>query len=680
MSNNPSFELPVITDQEIRWVAKLLKMTEDAFHGETGTDPRQDVLKSMKQMEVVACPGSGKTTLLVAKLAILADKWQHRTRGICVLSHTNAARHEIESRLGNTAAGQRLLAYPHFIGTIHAFVDEFLAVPWLRSRGFPIRMIDDDEVEKRRRSLIEKHSQFLSLRQFVKNKEKYTNLVGSWVVATPEFAVINSSNGEPAFKKQGRSASQLKHLVEMVVRDGYHRFGEMFMWAGKLMDEVPCVVDVLRDRFPMLFLDEAQDNSELQSQLLSRVFGGEDTPVIRQRFGDPNQAIFNSVNAKEEITDAFPDDKILRSDLPNSYRFGQKIADLADPLGLSPYGLEGQGPKQPLASGEPDAPHSVFLFDRNADSKVLEAYGSLLIDTFSDQELLVGEFVAIGQVHKPKGDDHRPRHVGHYWPDYEPELSKAEPKPRSFVQYVLAGRGKAVTKGEAYPAVEKIATGILRLAGMAEGRKVFRPSRYNHRQVMSYLDEFTEEREGYLGLVTEFAASNNAINKQTWINRWCETVRGVAEAVAGATLSDADAESFLQWKECVDSSLSPSDAPSCSDNLYRYSKDGRRVAIRVGSIHSAKGETHTATLVLETFWFKHNLEELLPWLNGSNIGGGSATQRQKNRLKTHYVAMTRPRHLLCLAMKRSTLENGDGVLDQKLIGELEHHGWCVKMI
>ena len=93
MGDDPPFDPPAITDEDIRRASSLLKLPDGAFHGETGTDPRQEVLKSMERIDVAACPGSGKTTLLVAKLAILAEKWQHRTRGICVLSHTNAARH-----------------------------------------------------------------------------------------------------------------------------------------------------------------------------------------------------------------------------------------------------------------------------------------------------------------------------------------------------------------------------------------------------------------------------------------------------------------------------------------------------------------------------------------------------------------------------------------------------------
>src|SRR5471032_2575911 len=113
-----------ITDEDIEWVCKLMTLQPlDAA--------RRDFLKSLTTLDVSACPGSGKTTLVVAKLAILARKWKSSTRGICVLSHTNVAREEIEHRLGSTDVGQRLLGYPHFIDTIHGFVNRFLAVPWL---------------------------------------------------------------------------------------------------------------------------------------------------------------------------------------------------------------------------------------------------------------------------------------------------------------------------------------------------------------------------------------------------------------------------------------------------------------------------------------------------------------------------------------------------------------------
>src|SRR3569833_2089783 len=72
--------------------------------------------------------------------------------------------------------------------------------------------------------------------------------------------------------------------------------------------------------------------------------------------------------------------------------------------------------------------------------------------------------------------------------------------------------------------------------------------------------------------------------------------------------------------------------------------DGPAVDIRVGSIHSAKGETHTATLVLDTFFYDHHLRALRPWLLGQRLGQGTEGPRMCSRLKQHYVDLGNPLH------------------------------------
>ena len=96
---------------------------------------RQNALQSWERVDIQACPGSGKTTLLVAKVAILSRKWKWRDRGICVLSHTNVARREVEKRLANHPTAYTLLTYPHFVGTFQVFFDKFLALPYLSVYG-----------------------------------------------------------------------------------------------------------------------------------------------------------------------------------------------------------------------------------------------------------------------------------------------------------------------------------------------------------------------------------------------------------------------------------------------------------------------------------------------------------------------------------------------------------------
>jgi AAA ATPase domain len=183
-----------------------------------------------------------------------------------------------------------------------------------------------------------------------------------------------------------------------------------------------------------------------------------------------------------------------------------------------------------------------------------------------------------------------------------------------------------------------------------------------------------------LVMIRNGRVKREALTQETWDNHCCGMVREIAAAIAGTSLSSPEAHDFLAWKHGANGPTLPTVAGKSRDNIYRYPHDDPKVLIRVGSIHSVKSKTHTATLVLETYWYQHNLESLAPWLDGTNSGGQSDGVRQQTRLKLHYVAMTRPMHLLCLAMKRSVIEDSKGTLDQDVMQKLKRRGWQIKFV
>ena len=674
MDSGVPFEPPVINDDDIQWVTDILGLPENAFCGADGTDPRKEVLKDMTSIDVSACPGSGKTTLLVAKLAILANKWKYRTKGICVLSHTNAARDEIEKRIGHSAAGRSLLSYPNFIGTIHGFVDQFFALPWLRSKGYPIKMVDTELCLLRRwyslpygtRVGLEKRRQPLSILS----------------MKTPAFSLGQVKWGKGFLNTESETYTKMQNACRLTTEEGYFCYDEMFMWAGELICKYPEIISIIRTRFPMLFIDETQDNSELQSQILYTIFQAGDNPVVRQRFGDENQAIYDFVGAEEASTDKFPLDDRKR-EIPNSHRFCQIIAKLAGPLGLNAdtCSLVGEGPKcRDIPPIQDATPHTIFLFDDETITKVLDAYGDLILSMFPHDLLRKGVFTAVGQVHRSEDDTKRPRHVAHYWPDYDPELCSKEPKPDSFLKYVYAGMGMAQEAMEANPLVEKIAEGILRLAGMATHFSVSNKRGYCHRRVLRCLEGHPETVEKYRRFVHEWAVKVNLPAKDVWQDDFSKQIREIAEVIASEPLTQEKAGHFLRWQGMASKPLPEPEAVKFKDNIYRHAKDGKTVRIRVGSIHSVKGETHTATLVMETFWHAHNIQSIMPWICCDKEGCSGAKKRDVQRLKIHYVAMTRPTHLLCLAMKKSVFEKAKGKPNKDILHRLGDLGWRISLI
>ena len=153
----------------------------------------------------------------------------------------------------------------------------------------------------------------------------------------------------------------------------------------------------------------------------------------------------------------------------------------------------------------------------------------------------------------------------------------------------------------------------------------------------------------------------------------------MAAALCRGETNSSRAKSFLAWPNDDPSlgaaSLSSGDA---GPNIFRVNAGGGTIDIRLGSIHSVKGQTHVATLLLSTYWHAHSAKEMMPWLLGDKFNGQGAGTRNTQRLLHTYVAMTRPSHLLCLAVPRSAL-GGDQALGQN-IATLKERGWQVAEI
>lgn len=654
-------ELPEVSDEDVAWACSLLGLPATAFAGEDGQDPRLNVLKAHTSLDVEACPGSGKTTLLVAKLAIHARHWRAAERGVCVLSHTNAARREIEKKLGATSEGQRLLSYPHFVGTIHGFVNEYLALPWLRSNGITIEAIDDELCLSWRWSRLP----FATKQALEQRRESIQRLR----YQDHEFDI-----GDIPWGKGGTLGRQTATYQNMqgVCRDSYEAglfcHDEMFVWASDLLDKHPLVVDHLRQRFPLLFVDEVQDNSEAQSRLLHRIFMDGDGPVQRQRYGDQNQAIYAYQGQAGAATDVFPIEGI-KNTIPKSYRFGNSIAALAAPLAVAPHGLIGQGGLGPNHEAEQVGRHAIFLLDDDSAEHVVAAYVEYLRQEFGEKELREGDFTAVGAVHRAHKDVNLPYSIKHYWPEYDPEISGSEPRPNTLLQYLSAGHRLSDLSGEASDLAEKFAQGLLRLARLMSQDHAIGMRRRSHRYVLELLDGHEDALKSYMSLVHSLVVSRLIPSQEAWDDEFKPRLADIGKALSDVQVIPETANDFLAWNETVDEDH----GHRKKNNVLTDSEHDPTIKVRVGSIHSVKGETHTATMVLETFYRAHHLKILKPWLLGNKNGGNGETDAIHQRLKLHYVAMTRAARLLCLAMRADAFDDTE-------IKRLRENGWRVAHI
>jgi len=272
-------------------------------------EDRISVLEAMQSIDVQACPGSGKTTLIAAKLILLAKKWPFSDRGICVLSHTNIAKDEIVERLkkSKTPEVQRLLSYPHFIGTFQEFAGKFLAFPQLRSVGIDIKCVDTDICVDLIYSTISQRT-----RSYIDRKNNFSNVLYDFSI---EYGEGKLSIKVPTFNGESTSNSykNLRAAKEKLIGDGHLFYRDVYVFAQMLLSKNPAALGALRKRFPCVFIDEMQDTQKFQDELINKIFPQGDPKVIIQRFGDPDQAIFHGVG----------------NELPNE-SFNGKTADRMD--------------------------------------------------------------------------------------------------------------------------------------------------------------------------------------------------------------------------------------------------------------------------------------------------------------------------------------------------------------
>jgi hypothetical protein len=154
----------------------------------------------------------------------------------------------------------------------------------------------------------------------------------------------------------------------------------------------------------------------------------------------------------------------------------------------------------------------------------------------------------------------------------------------------------------------------------------------------------------------------------------------VARALCSGATDPKRGSKLLEWvsHEAVKDVGTPAPQTDSEPNVCRVADGKRFVDIRLGSIHSVKGQTHLATLVLSTYWYYHSSKRILPWLLGDKVNRDGANDRDSQRLLQTYVAMTRPSHMICLAVPRRVFGEADDLARQFAI--LGGRGWRVAEI
>ena len=252
-----------------------------------------------------ARPGTGKTTTLTEYCLDIATDWRSRYQswqGMAVLSYTNVAKDELELQIRRLGKANTLLSSPHFVGTLDAFINQMLFLPF----GAHIM-----QYTGARPALVgEPHRQWKSSWQLYRTRPD-----GAY---SPQFFDCYSIglNGIPFLvdnmprqikadvwaraKQVARSnADNILSMKKHVWRNGMALQSDAAYIAYQALLASAELTKALVGRFPVLVVDEAQDMTEIQHALIDHLIAAGHKHMIL--VGDENQAIYEWNTARPQL-------------------------------------------------------------------------------------------------------------------------------------------------------------------------------------------------------------------------------------------------------------------------------------------------------------------------------------------------------------------------------------------
>jgi len=399
-----------------------------------------------------------------------------------------------------------------------------------------------------------------------------------------------------------------------------------------------------------LFVDEMQDSDECQINILDSIFPL-DPKMIIQRIGDPNQAIYHDQVQSEGCWS--PRNPLNFSD---TRRYGKTITHLLntvrlyDNVTLKPYDL--------IAS----QPTYLIIYRGGEEQIVIRAFAHL-IEELSGMLPENGIHKAIGWIGKNATIEGKL-----CIPTYFPKFDKTHGTPSKSFANLISYAAYAIQVARIEGAkrfLEIIMQGITRALDVASIRDEtldlsYTPVSFDyfwkHENEKSYY-QFREHIAEYFLLACDSTATPVALRNKikSEMQLFLPT-----SSKSTAFLDDDSINTTLD----ADYNIAHSKNQFVADN---------GIVIHIGTVHSVKGETHTATLYMDTYYQRAtDSERLIKFLNGERPAAEIEKAYHRRNLKVAHVAFSRPTHLLAFACRESSITGHED--------ELRKNGWMIRTV
>ncbi|MGM1044511.1 MAG: UvrD-helicase domain-containing protein [Bacillota bacterium] len=614
----------LINDANRRSIESLLLGGSRQFQPEQIT-----VINSTHSTNIIACPGSGKTTVLIAKIALLLDKLKKEgsRKGICVITHTNVAVEEIVNSLEKLGISN--ITYPHFVGTIHEFFNTFFSLKayGVYTKKDTFYLMDNEEYKKYFERFFEYHKPW------------------RWSVGTPFGAVdktdihidVNNQLRIISRRESGDYSAPVLNTIQDMFYRGFVRHSDTVALANwYIRNHKKAIQKAFQNRFQYFFIDEAQDTSVEQYENLSMLIENNDETIV-QWYGDPYQALY-SLYGKD---DAWKPELEESLQINFSNRFGENIAKILRTTCIEEYSrLEAN---DVISSA---IPH-LFIYNDENKNKLLSVYSRIVSD------FKVSSFETVHIKGKIAAVCHHHDSLVGYSETYQrsknskPLQSEMQACLHECHQSLLAG----LRKNDGREGSERSEY----LKNISQYLKDKYPSKYIEVKALwakwiRAIIEDIDESIVLLDLENKYRELIAAVlNKDNDVKIDVTRIHDLRPRLVKILQKNTQAE--------------PTETVTTTTSLGP--------PVEINTIHGVKGETHFATLLLESVRDGvSDMHKIISFLTGTHQSELIKESIVKDTLKLAYVALSRPRYFAGVAMHEENLSD-------KTIQDAVRHGWRI---
>ncbi len=285
-----------------------------------------------KNIFLRACPGSGKTEVVGLKAAYEIRNWTRGVGGIAVWTFTNNGCGRNHERVCQFA-GIEKASYPHFIGTLSSWLQGYIANPFAHLLTGYAGIQGDKSIR-----LVEADCESDFLRGFQTGAYPGSGPIKanaySWdcergkYTFHSKFRAVDAVRNAIQFTQE--QLQELKDRKRSFMRQGYASHQDIEFICYRLLETHKPLAERLSRRFPLIIIDECQDLSWTEMNILRQLQG---CSTILQFVGDLNQAIYEFKNVSPEKVDSFVrENSFMRMALSDNFRSPQGIVDTCQML------------------------------------------------------------------------------------------------------------------------------------------------------------------------------------------------------------------------------------------------------------------------------------------------------------------------------------------------------------